>query len=237
MAEILNTSPHAMASRILFFHGLESGCGGRKHRFLEEHYGDVVCVDMHMSLLNVRKRNGILRNVLANALTTAPWNLYAWSIQCSLFGCLQCQEEELKKTKPMQGVLVGSSWGGAVATLAIAKGLWAGPAVLIAPAYKLAVGSSVRDPQLSPSAIYTTMAERLAGNRQQVIIVHGCNDETVPIADSREMAHAIGAELIEVEGGDHRMRCLLEGENPQLLSFIEKVRHREGAEAVPVAAL
>eukprot|EP00438_Fugacium_kawagutii_P020206 Skav207623 [mRNA] locus=scaffold1878:279206:279454:- [translate_table: standard] len=82
------------------------------------------------------------------------------------------------------------------------------------------------------------MAERLASSRQRVIIVHGSNDETVPIADSREMAHAIGAELIEVEGGDHRMRCLLEGENPQLLSLIEKVHPcPEAAEAVPASAL
>ena len=224
-----------MASRILFFHGLESGRGGRKHTFLEEHYDDVVCVDMHMSLLNIRKRNGILRKVLANALTTAPWNLYAWSVQCSLTGCLQCQEEELKKTDPSRGVLVGSSWGGAVATLAIAKGLWTGPTILIAPAYKLAVGNSQSDPLFSPSAIYDTIAQ-LAMDK--IIIVHGTKDDTVPIADSREMATAIGAELIEIEDGDHRMRCLLEGENPQLLSLIERVQRPKGpAEDMRASAL
>ena len=212
----------AMA-RILFFHGLESGCGGRKHRFLEEHYEDVVCVDMHMSLLNLRKRNGILRNVLVNALFTAPWNLYAWSVQKSLAGCLQCQEEELAKTDASKGVLIGSSWGGAVATLAIAKGLWTGPTILIAPAYKLAVGKS-QDPDFSISAIYSAITHRVSTS-QRIIIVHGSEDETVPIADSREMAAAIGAEFLEIHGGDHRMRCLMEGENPQLISLIEEVQH------------
>ena len=55
--------------------------------------------------------------------------------------------------------------------------------------------------------------------------MHGTKDDTTPIADSREMADAIGAELIEIEDGDHRMRCLLEGESPQLLSLIERVQH------------
>jgi len=229
----------AMASRILFFHGLESGCGGRKHTFLEEHYDDVVCVDMHMSLLNLRKRNGILRNVLANALTTAPWNLYAWSVQCSLTGCLQCQEEELRRTNPSNGVLVGSSWGGAVATLAIARGLWAGPTILIAPAYKRAVGNARDDPAFAPSAIYTAIAQQLAtDDSRQIIIVHGTKDDTIPIADSREMADAIGAELIEIEDGDHRMRCLLEGESPQLLSLIERVQHpKRCGEDMQISAL
>ena len=191
--------------------------------FLEEHYEDVVCVDMHMSLLNLRKRNGILRNVLVNALFTAPWNLYAWSVQKSLAGCLQCQEEELAKTDASKGVLIGSSWGGAVATLAIAKGLWTGPTILIAPAYKLAVGKS-QDPDFSISAIYSAITQRgfhLPTDHHR----SRSEDETVPIADSREMAAAIGAEFLEIHGGDHRMRCLMEGENPQLISLIEEVQH------------
>ena len=219
-------------ARILFFHGLESGCGGRKHCFLEEHYKDVVCVDMHMSLLNLRKRNGILRNILANALFTAPWNLYAWSVQKSLNGCLQCQEEELARTDASKGVLIGSSWGGAVAALAIAKGFWTGPTILIAPAYKLAVGKS-QDPDFSISAIYSAITQRADHPSQRIIIVHGSEDETVPIADSREMASAIGAELLEIQGGDHRMRCLMEGEHPQLISLIEEVQHPKSDETAP----
>ena len=230
----------AMALRVLFFHGLESGCGGRKHRFLQEHYEDVVCVDMHMSLWNVRKRNGILRNLIKSAMITKPWNLYGWSVQCSLDGCLQCQQEELSRTPCSEGVLIGSSWGGAVASLAIAKGLWKGPAILIAPAYTLSVGNSgAYDPAYAPAAVYSSMAEQLASEDYygQVIIVHGTEDDTVPISHSREMARAIGVELLEVEGGDHRMKCLLEGEEPELISLIQRARTRTTEARQPASSL
>jgi hypothetical protein len=52
------------------------------------------------------------------------------------------------------------------------------------------------------------------------------------------MADAIGAELIEIEDGDHRMRCLLEGESPQLLSLIERVQHpKRCGEDMQISAL
>lgn len=213
----------AMSPRVIFFHGLESGCGGRKHRFLQGHFDDVICVDMQVSLLGLRKQNGILRNVLKNALRTAPWNLYRWSVQCSLKGCLELQQAELDATEPSQGVLVGSSWGGAVAALAIAQGLWKGPAVLIAPAYKLSLGNTGYDPAFNPSTVYAAIAEAVASDRGRILIVHGTNDETVPVADSQEMAQATGLELVEVPDGDHGMKCLLEGEHPQLISLIKRV--------------
>lgn len=114
-----------------------------------------------------------------------------------------------------------------MACLAIAKGLWKGPAILIAPAYKLAVGKrGGYDPTYSPLAIYAAMAKQLASDDYvgQVIIVHGTMDDTVPISDSREMASVIGVEVQEVEGGDHRMRCLLEGETPELISLINRAQ-------------
>ena len=124
-----------------------------------------------------------------------------------------------------------------MATLAIARGLWAGPAILIAPAYKRAVGHA-RDPAFEPSAVYTAIAQQLATDDRRIIIVHGTNDDTIPIADSREMADAIGAEMIEIEDGDHRMRCLMEGESPQLLSLIERVQHpKRCGEDMQISAL
>mmetsp|Transcript_47159 Transcript_47159/g.112007 ORF Transcript_47159/g.112007 Transcript_47159/m.112007 type:complete len:228 (+) Transcript_47159:80-763(+) len=216
--------------RVIFLHGLESGCGGRKHRFLQQHYEHVICVDMHMSLFNLAKRNGIARNCLAHAFSTAPWNLLACSVQFSLDGCLQCQAAELAKASETGGVLVGSSWGGAVAVLAIAKGLWKGPAVLIAPAYGAAVGrSGWRDPAYAPAEVYASMTRNLAeGSSGRVIIVHSTKDDTVPIADSRAMAQATGLELVEVEDGDHGMKCLLEGTHPRLKSLIDKAWSHNG---------
>jgi alpha-beta hydrolase superfamily lysophospholipase len=37
-------------------------------------------------------------------------------------------------------LVVASSWGGAIATLALATGVWTGPTVLLAPAYAKAIG-------------------------------------------------------------------------------------------------
>ncbi|CAE8602135.1 unnamed protein product [Polarella glacialis] len=209
--------------RVLFIHGLESGVGGGKHRFLARHYPDVECVDMSMSLLNLRKSNGILRNVLVHAASTAPWNLLKVAVQASLDGCLAAQREALRSTSSLQGVVVASSWGGAVALLALARGDWRGPTVLIAPAYAVATSrAGVYDASYEPHALYAAIAERLGDDGlRQVVIVHGTADTVVDIAYSRELAVATGIALVEIEGGDHSMKCLLQGD--ALKNLVAKV--------------
>ena len=119
---------------------------------------------------------------------------------------------------------MASSWGGAVATLALARGEWQGPTVLIAPAYNAALSrSGVYDESYAPDRIYAAIAERLASLLGRVLIVHGTEDKTVPIADSRAMAAATGIELVEIQGGDHGMRVLLEGNPPSLQTLIARV--------------
>uniref|UniRef100_A0A7S0B6P0 AB hydrolase-1 domain-containing protein n=1 Tax=Pyrodinium bahamense TaxID=73915 RepID=A0A7S0B6P0_9DINO len=222
---------------VVFLHGLESGPGGSKHRWLMEHYGeDVVCSDMQISLLNTQKANGLLRQFLANAFCTLPWNLVSWSVQRSLDGCLETAMEDLEFAHQRGGsVVVASSWGGAVATLALARGVWEGPAVLLAPAYGR-IGRYIRGGPngigLAPEEAYAAIASRLAEGgpeaaarrRRQLLIVHGSGDDTVPIADSRAMAVATGIELREIEGADHRLNAaLLQDEEPLLKTLINQV--------------
>lgn len=218
---------------IVFLHGLESGPGGSKHRWLQEHYGDhVACCDMQMSLLTPFKANGILRQVLANTLFTAPWNLLGRSLVASLDGCLAAQREALGAARQRGGLVVGSSFGGAVALLALARGEWQGPTLLLAPAYGL-VGrrAGSYDPSYAAEAVYAAISARLAGEdeqaagrRRQILIVHGTDDATVPMADSRALAAATGIELVEVQGGDHRLNgALLSGEEPLLRALISRV--------------
>ena len=209
--------------KIIFFHGLESGPGARKHRWLQENYDSVVCVDMYMSVANPIKSHSIARNAIANLLFTAPWNLLSRSIETSLEQCLSCQVEEMNSVGNRDGVVIGSSWGGAVATLAIARGLWKGPAVLIAPAYSAAMARfGAYSPENGLVTVHALISERLKSSDYsgQVIIVHGTADETIPIEHSREMAVTTGIRLVEVEGADHSMRCLFQDGGTLLKSVI-----------------
>jgi hypothetical protein len=88
-------------------------------------------------------------------------------------------------------VLVGSSFGGAVAVAMLQRGLWRGPTLLLAQA-ALRMGL---EPRL-PSDVW-------------VWLVHGARDELIDVADSRALAAAGCPErtrLIEVDD-DHPLRA------------------------------
>ncbi len=91
-------------------------------------------------------------------------------------------------------VVVGSSFGGAVATRLILDGVWSGPTVLIAPAAHR-VGLDVSLPP---------------GSR--AIVIHGDGDDVVPLADSHRLVAGAGegVELWTIAGGDHRLNRILE---------------------------
>jgi predicted esterase len=93
-------------------------------------------------------------------------------------------------------VLVGSSFGGAVALAMLQRGDYLGATVLLCPAYRH-FGVEGRIPD---------------GTR--VIIVHGTRDEVVPVDDSRTLA-ATGTRgmvgLVEVDD-EHRLHILLESD-------------------------
>ena len=90
-------------------------------------------------------------------------------------------------------VVVGSSYGGAVATKLLLDGIWSGPTVLIAPAARR-LGL---DPALPPGA--------------RVIVLHGELDDIVPLADSHRLVAGAGegVELWTIPGGDHRLNTIL----------------------------
>ena len=99
--------------------------------------------------------------------------------------CVQVQAEALAEDQP--DVLIGSSFGGAVAVALLAKGDWRGPTLLLAQA-----------------AIHYDPNARLPENAL-VWIVHGIRDELIDIEQSRRLA-ATGTpacvRLIEVDD-DH----------------------------------
>ncbi|HEX3595000.1 MAG TPA: YqiA/YcfP family alpha/beta fold hydrolase [Polyangiaceae bacterium] len=93
-------------------------------------------------------------------------------------------------------VVVGSSFGGAVALALLQRGLHGGPTVLLAPAHAH-FGVPARIPELT-----------------RVIIAHGLRDEVVSMKDSQGLAQT-GTEgyvdLVLVDD-EHRLATLLEGD-------------------------
>ena len=109
--------------------------------------------------------------------------------------------------------------------LALARGVWAGPCVLVAPAYGRCLETGCVSPDLAPDRVYAAIAALPDGVRRRVRIVHGVEDAVVDIAHSRQLA-AAGLALTEVEGGDHSLNAFLlgrDGRTALLQREIERV--------------
>ena len=109
-----------------------------------------------------------------------------------LVGAIATQAAALAAHPP--DVLVGSSFGGAIAVALLGQGVWRGPTVLLAPA-----------------AARLDVLNRLPVG-VAVTVVHGVDDDVIPLADSRALA-ATGTpalvRLVEVVD-DHRLTSLLD---------------------------
>jgi predicted esterase len=106
-------------------------------------------------------------------------------------GSIQLQARHAQGFVP--DVLVGSSFGGAVALAMLQRGLHQGATVLLCPAYRH-FGVEARIP-----------------DGVRVIIAHGTRDEVVPLDDSRTLATTgTGGlvELVEIDD-EHRLSTLL----------------------------
>lgn len=90
-------------------------------------------------------------------------------------------------------VVVGSSFGGGLALLLQSLGLWRGPMVLLAPAGTKLFGLTT----------LTTTAP--------VAILHGRNDDVVPVDDSKALAaSAVGDVVLRLVDDDHRLLASVE---------------------------
>lgn len=109
-------------------------------------------------------------------------------------GAVALHAARLKARPP--DVLVGSSFGGAVALALVVRGLYAGPLLLLAPAHR-----HYGVPEVIPEGA-------------PVLIVHGTRDDVVSVEGSRALARTgtpgrVG--LVEVED-EHRLGSLVESD-------------------------
>jgi hypothetical protein len=124
-------------------------------------------------------------------------------------GCIQTQCEAMSVFAP--DVLVGSSFGGAVAVALLGRRLWRGPTVLLCPA---SVGWQV--PNTLPDDAVVT-------------VVHGARDEVVPLEHSQALVVGCApprVTLLTVDD-DHRLNTLITTQ--RLTTLIEetwRVAHR-----------
>mmetsp|Transcript_58335 Transcript_58335/g.188931 ORF Transcript_58335/g.188931 Transcript_58335/m.188931 type:complete len:223 (-) Transcript_58335:312-980(-) len=175
----------------------------------------VVCFLLVCSLLRGHvdsdKENSLTRSFFRTFWQTSPWQWGAAAAEDSLTRCLEIQRAAIADFNP--DVVVGSSWGGGIALLALAEGLWSGPTVAIAPALHRVLRDSG---ELKYK--WAEVEQRLAASAHCLTLVHGAADDTIPIADSETLAAAIHCELVRVDGGDHGLNdALLNGRLRELV--------------------
>ncbi|MBI3781811.1 MAG: hypothetical protein HY270_00255 [Deltaproteobacteria bacterium] len=118
-------------------------------------------------------------------------------------GCVRLHAEVIDTFKP--DVLVGSSFGGAVAVALLQKGLWRGSTLLLAQAAK-------------HFGLTLVLPENV-----RVWLVHGIHDDVVDIAESRELARTGSPALVrlfEVDD-DHSLHAMVE--SGRLVALVQEL--------------
>jgi len=201
---------------VLYVHGLESGPQGRKAQHLARAGFTVVSEQMPCGRARAVRDPVVLAGaasavavVAGGAVVGGGFGLVVGAVVVGLsapFVPSRLMRRIVRRSVEVQAralaahridVVVGSSFGGAVALELLLRGLWSGPTVLLCPAQAL-VARRARWP-LPPTL--TRLPDAL-GSR--VVVVHGRGDVTVPLADSEVLVARSRARLIEVDD-DHRL--------------------------------
>jgi len=212
--KLLTNNNNNNKCHILFIHGLESGPKGSKARYLINHFGKEICTvpNMEMSVFNIFRRNSIIRRR---------------SFSSSMDSCVEIILETIKTKKlgeTSEYILLGSSWGGAVA-LHVMKRLGKRnqpkKTILIAPALSVNGLASRFFPTFDSERLLRVEGENTETKTstednknigtEKILIFHGTADDIIPIQSSRDFAAKFPkhVKLIEVGAGDHRLNGFL----------------------------
>ena len=226
-------------SRVLYCHGLESGPNGYKVRALREQGLEVIAPALQMSLWNPACKNSLLRSLLSPSAVfgRAPTRWLARAMDDSFQACIDVMRSAAAAPSGSPSactVLVGSSWGGAVATALVAEGSWVGPAVLLCPALHIKERwAGGGDAALSADVITARLASLPMERKRSLLLVHGTADDTVPVDDSRALSEATGIALELIDGGSHGLGAII-GDG-RLVEFMRRVAPTPAWESVSFA--
>lgn len=201
---------------VLYLHGLESGPQGRKARALAASGLHLRALQMPSSVRAMARDPLALGGLAVAAALTAglgapvggrgaaaaillaaagvPW-LRGALVRRSFRAGLAQQRAALAAGDV--SLVVGSSYGGAVALALLHEGVWRGPTLLLCPAWRQVAAYARTPAPAGLAALPRAVAER-------VWVVHGRQDETVPFSDSEALVQGSAARLIAVED-DHRL--------------------------------
>ncbi|KAJ3044085.1 hypothetical protein HDV00_003189 [Rhizophlyctis rosea] len=114
-------------------------------------------------------------------------------------GAVEIQRALLKEFKPE--VVVGESFGGAVAFQLMESGDWHGPTVFMCPAvHRIRTRNGITDEPVIPANV-------------PVIILHGTRDDLIPLKDSQNLvnnAETPNSVQLHMVDDDHMMRGVVE---------------------------
>lgn len=143
----------------------------------------------------------------------------------SLEACVAINKQATTGFRP--DVVVGSSWGAAVASELVRRRHWRGPVVFLAPAYVkvLATGGV-------PDTLERLEELRRLSARQPMVILHDRKDDVIPFEHSEVLARGSNIQLRPVSAGGHRLLGLLE--DGRLRDTIHEMRAMAPSENHPL---
>ncbi|MBN1654477.1 MAG: hypothetical protein JXA30_11965 [Deltaproteobacteria bacterium] len=94
------------------------------------------------------------------------------------WGCVELQADTINEFRP--NVLVGSSFGGAVAVALLERGCWKGPTLLLA------------------QAAFKYLPSACLPKGVPVLLVHGLKDDVIDIEDSRALARTGSNDMVKL---------------------------------------
>jgi len=170
-------------------------------------------MDKEIKVLYIHGRNSSIKTEKAVHLAQY-FNLYGEDMDTNdNEKCVQQQALIISKFKPH--IVIGSSFGGYIAVELMKRKLWQGPTILLAQAW---MG-------------YTK--EKWLPEKTPILIVHGTDDDIIPIELSKKLATAGTpgyVEFIEVKDS-HRLHSLME--NEQLVNMVRKMYNFEKPKGDP----
>ena len=184
---------------IVFLHGLESGIHGRKVKYLQKHFKNVIVPDFQVGVWSWSQKNSFLRNY--------------GSIQKSLDNSIEIAASDINKTTALDPskklFIIGSSWGGLVGLKLLEKetNIIPDKVLLLAPALVPKSNALFRYIFRFPG---NAIPENLNPNLK-INILHGDDDQVIDIEGSRILSQKFPGNInfTEIPGADHPLNYSL----------------------------